>query len=38
MVRQVMGLLEKERDPPLDYVFVDTPGQIEVRFERWRLA
>eukprot|EP00210_Caulerpa_lentillifera_P008179 g7811.t1 len=27
---QVMGLCEKERDPPLDYIVVDTPGQIEV--------
>ena len=27
---QVMHLLEKEREPPLEYVFVDTPGQIEV--------
>jgi GTPase SAR1 family protein len=27
---QVLALLEQERDPPLDYVFVDTPGQIEV--------
>jgi hypothetical protein len=27
---QVIQLLEKPRDPPLQYVFVDTPGQIEI--------
>lgn len=27
---QVIQLLEKPRDPPLKYVFVDTPGQIEI--------
>lgn len=27
---QVMKLCEKERDPPLQYVLVDTPGQIEI--------
>jgi hypothetical protein len=29
-VLQVIQLLEKPRDPPLKYVFVDTPGQIEI--------
>ena len=27
---QVVQLLEKRRDPALKYVFVDTPGQIEI--------
>jgi len=27
---QVIQLLEKPRDPALKYVFVDTPGQIEI--------
>ena len=27
---QVMGLLEKPRTPPLEYVITDTPGQIEI--------
>lgn len=27
---QVMNLCEQERDPPLEYIVVDTPGQIEV--------
>eukprot|EP00201_Polytomella_parva_P007376 CAMPEP_0175079380 /NCGR_PEP_ID=MMETSP0052_2-20121109/24785_1 /TAXON_ID=51329 ORGANISM="Polytomella parva, Strain SAG 63-3" /NCGR_SAMPLE_ID=MMETSP0052_2 /ASSEMBLY_ACC=CAM_ASM_000194 /LENGTH=308 /DNA_ID=CAMNT_0016349693 /DNA_START=114 /DNA_END=1037 /DNA_ORIENTATION=+ len=27
---QVMKLLEKPRTPPLDYIVVDTPGQIEI--------
>lgn len=27
---QVIGLCEKERQPPLQYVFADTPGQIEI--------
>ena len=27
---QVMGLLEKPRATPLDYVITDTPGQIEI--------
>jgi hypothetical protein len=26
----VIQLLEKPRDPALKYVFVDTPGQIEI--------
>jgi hypothetical protein len=28
---QVIGLCEKPRDPPLQYIVADTPGQIEVR-------
>ncbi len=27
---QVISLCEKQRDPPLKYVIVDTPGQIEI--------
>jgi GTPase SAR1 family protein len=27
---QVIGLCEKKRDPPLDYIVADTPGQIEI--------
>uniref|UniRef100_A0A383VW06 GPN-loop GTPase n=1 Tax=Tetradesmus obliquus TaxID=3088 RepID=A0A383VW06_TETOB len=27
---QVIQLVEKPRDPPLQYVFADTPGQIEI--------
>eukprot|EP00199_Chlamydomonas_sp_CCMP681_P006903 CAMPEP_0119113336 /NCGR_PEP_ID=MMETSP1180-20130426/43575_1 /TAXON_ID=3052 ORGANISM="Chlamydomonas cf sp, Strain CCMP681" /NCGR_SAMPLE_ID=MMETSP1180 /ASSEMBLY_ACC=CAM_ASM_000741 /LENGTH=273 /DNA_ID=CAMNT_0007101329 /DNA_START=84 /DNA_END=902 /DNA_ORIENTATION=+ len=27
---QVLGLLEKPRDPPLRHVLLDTPGQIEI--------
>lgn len=27
---QVISLCERRRDPPLKYVFVDTPGQIEI--------
>jgi GPN-loop GTPase len=27
---QVMGLLEKPRSPPLEYIITDTPGQIEI--------
>ena len=27
---QVISLCEKPRDPPLKYVIVDTPGQIEI--------
>lgn len=27
---QVMSLCEKKRDPPLEYILVDTPGQIEI--------
>ena len=27
---QVITLCEKKRDPPLKYVIVDTPGQIEI--------
>ncbi|DBA92666.1 hypothetical protein WJX77_006128 [Trebouxia sp. C0004] len=27
---QVINLCEKQRDPPLKYVIVDTPGQIEI--------
>lgn len=28
--RQVISLCEKKRDPPLQYVVADTPGQIEI--------
>ena len=27
---QVIALCEKERDPPLQQIVVDTPGQIEI--------
>ncbi len=27
---QVLALCEKKRDPPLEYIIVDTPGQIEI--------
>lgn len=27
---QVIGLCEKKRDPPLEYIIADTPGQIEI--------
>lgn len=27
---QVVGLCEKQRDPPLQYIVADTPGQIEI--------
>jgi hypothetical protein len=27
---QVMQLVEKPRDPPLQYIIADTPGQIEI--------
>ena len=30
LVLQVISLCEKQRDPPLKYVIVDTPGQIEI--------
>ena len=30
MRKQVISLCEKQRDPPLKYVIVDTPGQIEI--------
>lgn len=30
MAVQVITLCEKKRDPPLKYVIVDTPGQIEI--------
>lgn len=28
--RQVIGLCEKKRDPPLSHIILDTPGQIEI--------
>lgn len=30
MCVQVISLCEKPRDPPLKYIIVDTPGQIEI--------
>ena len=27
---QVVALCDKERDPPLEYIVADTPGQIEI--------
>lgn len=30
LLLQVIQLVEKPRTPPLQYVFADTPGQIEI--------
>ena len=30
LLLQVIGLCEKPRDPPLQYIVADTPGQIEI--------